>query len=89
MVKSSCNSLQKTEPTIYFSAAFELIFKINKPVTADNEEPIRILSFEAVTVSASSKARLLMNMDIVNPIDRKSTRLNSSHPRLSRMPSSA
>ena len=30
------------------------------------------------------------NMEIITiPLDRKSTRLNSSHPRLSRMPSSA
>ena len=41
---------------------------------------------------ATGRQRSRLGLDVDNPLgfqDRKSTRLNSSHPRLSRMPSSA
>ena len=44
--------------------------KINtiKPLIAHNEEPTRILNLEAMIIVVSVNARLLMNIDIVNPI---------------------
>ena len=39
--------------------------------------------------SGSGKSTLIKTINALEPIDRKSTRLNSSHLKLSRMPSSA
>ena len=49
-------------------------------------------SLETVPVAISAytaKTRDLIGIETIQDIDRKSTRLNSSHPSISRMPSSA
>ena len=66
---------QKTKPVKTGQAAAVQKFVLPKLTTALGSR-----SDSAVTVSAD---------EAINLIDRKSTRLNSSHERLSRMPSSA
>ena len=50
---------------------------------------LRIAQIQVAVLQAKGLVRLLAAVDLEGQLDRKSTRLNSSHLKLSRMPSSA
>ena len=73
--------------------AAELLSTSLLPMFADREDKVEELltpvSIEGSTTSIDEIFPLAFQMDLENMRDRKSTRLNSSHIPLSRMPSSA
>jgi len=47
------------------------LFRMNRPIKADRLDARIMLNFESVTISRLLKARLVIKIDIVNPIPAK------------------
>ena len=84
---SSAKNESRPKPSAEKTEAAEIITFANPAA-----KPVRVIRGDAVVTPGQARPANAMNMQVVsfaNSGDRKSTRLNSSHLKLSRMPSSA
>ena len=82
------NIENKNLPRTSLSKNIEPQFNITKPVAVAPQKSLAVVINPSV-IQRKTKGKLYSKISENNSSDRKSTRLNSSHERLSRMPSSA
>ena len=90
--KSHTTRAWKTYTAVAIVALCLIAWRLHTPAAAADKKPIQPIAVDTASVHRAEVPIYLQGLGTVQAfytVDRKSTRLNSSHPLKSRMPSSA